>query len=68
MIYHIDDIMKEVILERLEVQNIKVNLTKSFVYNGYRINLVERTSECLRPIKCKLEGGTQNVSELCRFN
>lgn len=68
MIYHIDDMMENAILERLEIQNIKVDLNKPFIYNGYRINLVERTSECIYPIKCKIKGGTQNVSELHRFN
>ena len=68
MTYHIDDIMARVILERLDEQNIKVDLSKTFIYNGYRINLVERTSQCLSPVKCIIKGGTQNVSELRGFN
>lgn len=59
MTYHIDDIMMQVILERLDDQNIKVDTSKPFIYNGYRINLVERTSNCISSIKCIIKGGTQ---------
>ena len=54
MIYHIDNIMQRVILERLDEQNIKVDISKSFSYNGYRINLVDKTIDCLNPIKCEI--------------
>ena len=51
MIYHIDDSMKRNILDELDFRNIKVNRLETFIYHGFRINLVNRTIECLNPIK-----------------
>ena len=51
MIYHIDDTMKKSIIDELDFRNIKVNKKEMFIYNGFKINLVERTIECLNPIK-----------------
>ena len=51
MIYHIDDTMEKSILEELSFRKIKVNKEETFIYNGFKINLVEKTIECLNPIK-----------------
>ena len=59
MVYHITDQMKEVILQRLEDEGIIVNLKREFEYNGYKIDLVKRTIQCTRPVKCIVKkGGT----------
>jgi len=52
MIYHLTEHMKKVLLERLEIQNIKVDLKKPFHYNGYLIDLNKETIECIKPVKC----------------
>ena len=51
MIYHVDDTMEKSILEELSLKKIKVDKKETFIYNGFKINLIDRTIECLNPIK-----------------
>ena len=51
MIYYIDDIMKQNIVDELDRRKIKVDKKEPFIYNGFKINLIKRTIVCLNPIK-----------------
>jgi hypothetical protein len=51
MIYHLDETMEKNIKDELAFKNIKVNINEPFIYNGFKIDMVNKTIECLNPIK-----------------
>ena len=51
MIYHLDETMEKNIKDELAFKNIKVNKNEPFIYNGFKIDMVNKTIECLNPVK-----------------